>query len=126
MPKGTLPPPAAPAVLLKGKTAYALWFAIVANFPKVHRYALGAKVEYYFLDLLELIFISLYLSPEQKIPKLSQAIAKLEGIKFFLQLSLENKCVSQAQYIQLSEQLCEIGRMLYGWKKGLEKKTPAK
>lgn len=119
-------PPTAPSVLVKGKIAYALWFSIYTQFPKTHRYTLGGKVESYFLDLLELIFISLYLSPEQKIPKLTLAVSKLEGIKFFLQLAWENKCISQTQYIQLSEQLAEMGRILYGWKKGLEKKTPAK
>ena len=126
MQKHVSPPPTAPSVLVKGKITYALWFSLYAQFPKTHRYTLGGKIESYFLDLLELIFISLYLSCEQKIPKLMLAISKLEGIKFFLQLAWENKCISQTQYIQLSELLAEMGRILYGWKQGLEKKTPAK
>ncbi len=87
---------------------------------------MGGKIEYYFLELLESIFISLYLPPEQKITKLNIAIAKLDGIKFFLQLAWENKCVSHERYSTLGAQLQEIGRMLGGWKKGLEKKTPAR
>jgi hypothetical protein len=85
-------------------------------------------MEDYFLGLLENIFISLYLPPEQKIPKLIIAISKLDGVKFFLQIAWENKCVKDEKYSLLSEHLQEIGRMLDGWKKGLEnkqeKKTP--
>ena len=78
------------------------------------------------MALLENIFISIYLPPEQKIPMLITAISKLDGVKFFLQIAWENKCLPNEKYTMLSEQLNEIGRMLGGWKKGLEmkKKTP--
>ncbi|MBI3888265.1 four helix bundle protein [Candidatus Nomurabacteria bacterium] len=118
------PPPAAPSALLKTKTAYSLWFNIYNDFPKAHRYTLGGKIEDYFLGLLENIFISIYLPPETKIPRLIIAISKLDGVKFFLQIAWENKCISNEKYSQLSEKLDEIGKMLGGWKKGLEKKTP--
>jgi hypothetical protein len=78
------------------------------------------------LALLENIFISIYLPPEQKIQRLTVAISKLDGVKFFLQIAWENKCIPNEQYSNLSELLNEIGRMLGGWKKGLEKKTPPK
>ena len=91
----------------------------------MRRYTLGGKIEHYFLELLESIFIALYLPRERKIDRLTVAIAKLDGVKFFLQLAWENKCLAQDKYIGLSEQLNEVGRMLGGWKKGLEKKTPA-
>jgi hypothetical protein len=42
-----------------------------------------------------------------------------------LQIAWENKCISSEKYSVLSEKLEEIGRMLGGWKKGLEKKTPS-
>ena len=87
---------------------------------------MGGKIEDYFLSLLENIFISIYLPPEQKISRLIIAISKLDGVKFFLQIAWENKCISNAKYSILSEQLNEIGRMLGGWKKGLENKTPQK
>ncbi|MES2930469.1 MAG: four helix bundle protein [Patescibacteria group bacterium] len=114
------------SVLIKAKKAYTLWFTITADIPKTYRYTLGGKVEGYFLELLENIFVSLYLSPEQKAPRLTIAISKLDGVKFFLQIAWENKCVSNQKYADLSTSLDEIGRMLGGWKKGLEKKTPAR
>ena len=119
------PPPSAPSALLKAKNAYSFWFKIFTDFPKAHRYTLGGKIEDYFLALLENIFISIYLPPEQKISRLTIAISKLDGVKFFLQISWENKCLSNEKYAELSKYLDEIGRMLGGWKKGLEKKTPA-
>ena len=117
-----LPPPAAPAVLQKAKNAYSLWFSILNDFPKVHRYTLGGKIENYFLDLLENIFISLYLPPKEKINSLHLAIAKLDGVKFFSQIAWENKSIAKEKFITLSEQLQEIGKMLGGWKKGIEAK----
>lgn len=98
----------------------------MADFPKIYRYTLGGKIENYFLELLEMILILLYLPPDQKYSRLTMAIAKLDNLKFFLQLAWENKCLTDAKYASLSELLNEIGRMLGGWKKGLENKTPPK
>ncbi len=101
-----------------------MWFKLVTNFPKTYRYNLGAKIEGYFLELLENIFSSQYLSGEQKINRLMICISKLDGVKFFLQLAWENKCLPTDKYAELSAHLDGIGRMLGGWKKGMENKTP--
>lgn len=114
-----------PIVLVKTKETYSFWFQALKDFPKVYRYSLGGKIENYFLTLLENIFITIYLSRERKSAQLSMAILKLDSLKFFLQLAWENKCLSNNKYSALSEQLDEIGRMLGGWKKGLDIKTPS-
>lgn len=114
-----------PVVLVKSKGAYSLWFNILGDFPKVYRYNLGGKIENCFLLLLENIFTTAYLSGEKKSAQLSIAILKLDKLKFFLQLAWENKCLSSLKYVTLSENLDEIGRMLGGWKKGLDNKTPS-
>lgn len=46
-------PPRAPAVLVKAKESYSLWFKILADFPKTYRHNLGGKIEGYFLEFLE-------------------------------------------------------------------------
>ena len=117
-------PPAAPSVLIITKEAYSTWFRLLSNFPRVYRGSLGVKIERYFLELLESIFSALYLPPLQKVARLTTAISKLDGVKFFLQLAWENKCLSNDHYATLSEKLQRIGRMLHGWKIGLEKKLP--
>ena len=57
---------------------------------------------------------------------LGKIISRLDVLKFFIQIAWENKLIPEDKYIILSEQLHEIGRMLGGWKKGLQSKTPAK
>ncbi len=111
-------------VLIKAKDAYSFWFKIFIDFPKTYRRTIGEKIEGYFLELLENIFASQYLNGEKKINRLMIAISKLDGVKFFLQISWENKCIANEKYLALSSKIDEVGRMLGGWKKGLENKTP--
>jgi len=113
-----------PIVLVKVKESYGLWFKILSDFPKVHRYNLGGKIENSFLLLLEDIFTAAHLAGDRKPAQLAAAIVKLDNLKFFLQLAWENKCLASKNYVDLSTRLEEVGRMLGGWKKGLEMKTP--
>ena len=113
-------------VLVKAKTAYSLWLVAFNDVPKICRQTLGKKIDNSFLELLEAIFISMYLLPQQKYLKLTTAISKLDAVNFFLQLAWENKGINNQRYALLSQNLNEIGRMLGGWKKGLENKTPAR
>lgn len=115
-----------PVVLVKAKEAYSTWFKVLANFPKIYRYNLGGKIESSFLSLLENTFTAVYLPREKKSAQLSLVIIRLDSLKFFLQLAWENKCLPNDKYTNLSTQLDEIGRMVGGWKKGLEIKTPSK
>ncbi|NCA94382.1 MAG: four helix bundle protein [Sphingobacteriia bacterium] len=56
---------------------------------------------------------------------LGKILTRLDILKFFSQLAWENKLIPNDKYIELSERLLEIGRMLGGWRKGLlEKKLP--
>lgn len=114
-----------PIVLVKEKEAYVVWFKILADFPKVYRYNLGGKIEERFLSLLENTFAAIYQSGEKKQAQLSLAVVKLDGLKFFLQLAWENKCIDGKKYTDISSQLNEVGRMIGGWIKGLETKTPS-
>lgn len=121
-----MPPPLpTPVVLVKTKIAYTAWLVMFNDFPKVSRNSLGKKIDNQFLELLESIFASIYLPPQLKLLRLIAASSQLDKVKFFIQLAWENKCVSLDRYGNLSEQLNEIGRMLGGWIKGLENKTPA-
>ncbi|OGI16707.1 MAG: hypothetical protein A3J63_05020 [Candidatus Moranbacteria bacterium RIFCSPHIGHO2_02_FULL_40_12b] len=97
------------------------------DFPKTERYGIGRRIDNLFLEILELSFTASYLPPEHKIILLGKAISRLDVLKFFLQLAWENKLVPNEKYINLSQKLEEIGRMLGGWKRGLDKKlSPSK
>lgn len=94
------------------------------NFPKVERFGIGQKIESNFLEVLELSFSCIYLSPDPKIILLEKTISKLDVLKFFIQLAWERKLIPTDKYTEISLRLEEIGRQLGGWKKGLQTKTP--
>lgn len=68
-----------------------------------------------FLDTIELLFTATYVAREHKQPILAKASAKLDLLKFFLQIAWEIKALNANKYTALSESLNEIGRMLGGW-----------
>ncbi len=119
-----------PKVLIQEKELYRLWLTIHRDFPKVERLGIGQKIEQSFLTVLELTFASVYLVAESKILMLNKTIAKLDNLKFFMQLAWENQLIPTEKYSEIAGKLEEIGRGLGGWKKGLQKsleqKTPAK
>lgn len=125
-----LPPPGAVLqgvkllpVLEKTKTAYKLWFIYRDTFPKKSRYTLGDKIDSYFLDILELLHIATYQIPKDKIITLRKTILRLDSLKFFLMIAWETKLLDTNKYAILSEHLHELGKIVGGWKKGLEAKT---
>jgi hypothetical protein len=99
----------------------------VPHIPKTARYTLGEKVDAVFADTIELVFVASYAPKEQKAAVLGRAIAKLDLLKFFLQLIWEVKALDNKKYVALSEPLAEIGRMLGGWSRQAvaRKETPA-
>lgn len=119
------PPREAPKILLKEKEAYRFWITLHRDFPKVERFGIGQKIEQSFLDVLELTFASVYLTTEQKMLMLSKTIAKLDNLKFFMQLAWEAKLIPTEKYTNISRDFEDIGRQLGGWRKGLQKKTSA-
>ena len=118
-PYGTVP------IIGRLVSVYKLWYGFQNNFPKKSRYTLGEKIDRLFLEILELLLIGGYLSREKKLLYLQKAGAKLDILKFFLQISWEIKSLDNKKYIVLSEKLNEVGKMLGGWLKQLANKTPA-
>ncbi|MDP3999765.1 MAG: four helix bundle protein [bacterium] len=100
---------------------YKTWQEYLPNFPKATKYTLGSKIDSILITTIELIFIASSLPKEQKIPYIQKAISKIDLLKFFLQLSWEIKSLDNKKYIVLSEQLNNIGKMLWGWNKQLIK-----
>ena len=96
--------------------------------PRTARYTTGARIENHFLDLLELIYKAYYASLPNKSEKIIEAISKNDIIKYLLQIAFENKFVKEKEYLELSGKLQEVGKILGGWKKGIDIKikTPVK
>ncbi len=113
------------SVLQKLNQAYKTWQEFVPHFPKTSRYTLGNKIDSLFLGTIESIFIASYLPIKEKTPWVIKASAKLDLLKFFLQIAWEIKALDNKKFIVLSEKLNEIGKMLGGWQKHLQKETSA-
>ncbi len=94
--------------------------------PKKSRYTLGDRIDLVFIQLVELLWAASYQSKDEKSATITMAIRKLDGLKFLLRITWEIKALDNGKYAALSEPLFEIGKMLGGWKKGLETKTPVR
>ena len=103
---------------------YKLWHGYQNDFPKNLRYSLGGKIDAAFLNILECLFIASYQGKNEKLPTILHAVRKTDLLKFFLRVSWELHALDNRKYILISEKVDEAGRMIGGWKKGLESKTP--
>ena len=120
------PPLQAPTVLVKAKEAYRDWHDYLANLKRVDRYTIGVKIDDLFCSFLELIYRGCFAYDRlEKLSLVSQAIAKCDLLRFFLQIGWEQKIIDNKQYGNLILSCDEVGRMLGGWKKSIEEKTPA-
>ncbi len=97
---------------------------MLPSIAKPIRCGIGAKIDTHFLELLETIFAATYTPHNKKFALIVNAVNALDLLKFLAQILWENKAINDKQYSKLSEQLFEIGRMLAGWKKFIEQKTP--
>lgn len=71
-----------------------------------------------------MILFAGYANKNQKLIIVQKANTKLDGLNFFLQIAWELKMLDHKKYAALSAPLLEIGKMLGGWRKQLEKQTP--
>ncbi|OGI71498.1 hypothetical protein A3B84_02440 [Candidatus Nomurabacteria bacterium RIFCSPHIGHO2_02_FULL_35_13] len=112
-------------MLVRIKEAYRAWHIYLLNIKRLDRYTIGAKIDNEFLTILEIIFRATFAYNKlEKLSLVTQAIGKNDLLKFFLQLGWEQKTFDHTMYGQLILLLDEVGRMLGGWKKSLQEKTP--
>lgn len=109
------PPHSRLTIIQRLISAYKLWQDFLRHFPKTSRYTLGEKIDRLFIETTELVFTASYLAKDEKTPVIEKAIAKLDLLKFFLQIAWEIRALDNKKYIALSEELGEIGKMLGGW-----------
>lgn len=85
------------------------------HIPKDSRYTLGGKIDTLFLETAESVFVAGYVARSEKPPYIQKASARLDLLKFFLQVLWEIRALDTTKYAAVSEKLDEIGRMLGGW-----------
>ena len=110
-------------MLHKIKALYLLWYGYYKTLPKEHRYSLGKRVDTMLVEIIETITIASFLSREEKLPYVRLGIRKTDTLKIFLMILWETKSLDNNKYIQLSEKVSEIGKMLGGWNGQLSKQN---
>ena len=101
-------------------SVYKLWHEFLPHFTKDSRYTIGSKIDILFLEVIENIIKAGYSDKLEKEIFLKRSSVKLDLLKFFLQIAWEIKCLDDKKYINISEKLNEIGKMLGGWIKSLK------
>jgi hypothetical protein len=76
---------------------------------------LGQKIDTLFIEVIEAISVTSFLSQEDKQPYVRLAIRKADTLKVLLMVLWETKSLDNKKYVALSVKLDEIGRMLGGW-----------
>lgn len=99
---------------------YKLWHEFLPNFPKDSRYTLGQKIDSSLLEVIENIIKAGYSDKLEKQIFLKKSSVKLDLLKIFLQIAWEIKSLDNKKYINLSEKLNEVGKMLGGWIKSIK------
>lgn len=110
-------------VIIKLKNVYGVWQEHLKHFPKSSRYTLGSKIDEVFLNAIEYTFLASYTNKIEKLSLVDRAVSRTDLIKLLIMLAWETKSLDTNKYTQISLGLDEIGKMLGGWKKQIEK-TP--
>jgi len=105
------------------KTVYILWFEYYKKLEKAHKYTLGQKIDNLFIEIMEAVSIATFLDKTEKQPWVKFAIRKLDTIKVLLMILWETKSLDNKKYINISQPIDEIGRMLGGWNGQLTKQN---
>ncbi len=94
---------------------YKLTYQYIQLFPKKDKYTLGHKIDNLILDTMELILLAANSQKEKKYIVLQKASLKIDLLKILIRLAKEVKSLDNKRYVQLQEELQEIGKMLGGW-----------
>lgn len=104
---------------------YGSFHEVLITFPKSQRYSLGATCQTEMLELMkDCLKAASTTQSAHKYAYLTNASAHLDVLRLLLSLAKDCRCVSNQTYQQLDSRLGEIGRMLGGWLKSVEDKTP--
>ena len=91
-------------------------YGMVKNFPKEHKYSLGAEMIGLTWQCLDLTIEANGLVNNRKAPKISELSAVFDRLKMRVRLAQEIDLLSIGQFAHLQENyLLEIGQEIGGW-----------
>ncbi len=84
---------------------------------------MGPKVDCLFVEAIEACSYATYLPKDEKVLFVRTVIRKLEATKVFLMILWETKSLDDKRYIEISEKVDVVGKMLGGWQGQLIKQN---
>ena len=108
-------------IFKKSYDFYKTFYELRKNVSKQDRYAIWQRCDDSFLYILESIFTASLLIKAEKLELLKNTSSRLNFFKIMIRLLKDIKSIPEKKYILLEENLYEIGKMLGGWIKFLEK-----
>lgn len=119
-----VPPPRLLPVLERAKAAYIIWLTVHRKMARSERFGIGDRIDSLWLDLLDSLRKAAYAPVNEKLGALENASRMVDAVRFFTQIAWESKLMAQSHFISLAKDIEEIGRMVGGWKRGIQTKTP--
>ena len=106
-------------ILLEKTYVFVAWLSErIAKFPKDHKYTLGNRLASSLYEFLEGM---IYLFGDNDSRGLKRLAKKLDIVRYYVRLSQDLHLISVDQYAHASEKVDEIGRLLGGWLKSVQK-----
>jgi len=102
---------------------YKLFHQGLKSFPKTEKYSLGARIEQYILDTLELIIRTAYAPKADRLKYLEDLDAKIQLLKTLIRLAHEIRSLDDNKYLALQEHLQAMGKMAGGWLRSIRGNT---
>jgi hypothetical protein len=108
-------------VLSKSYELYKLFHEYRKVVPKQDRFTIYERAENVILGTIELLLEASYGDKTRKVVTLERASVKLNVLRFLIRLMKETKTFDPKKYVALQEIVDEIGRMLGGWIRSMNK-----
>ena len=89
--------------------------------PKADRYTVYERCEHNILTMLELLLEASYGEKARKSAILEKISVKMNVLRMFVRLMKETKTLDTKKYTALQLVIDEIGRMLGGWMRSLDR-----
>jgi hypothetical protein len=93
------------------------------KFPKEQRFLMAKRMEEGFLDFYERLNQAVKITRDERLA-LNEADRVLANLKLYNRLCKDMKLLAFNQYEHLAGELDEMGKLLGGWLKRVQKKSP--
>jgi len=108
-------------ILQKTADLYKEFYGYLKLFPKKDQYLLGKRCEEIILVFIEELVLAAGLPKEKKLHTLQKANAKFDVLKVLFRMARELKMIDNKKYLSLETKIQEIGKMLGGWIRSIQK-----